>query len=333
MKWIIVLSLLVVATLAVDELNLFKHFIERKGAKYSSSAEFDRRFEIFKQNLVKINALNSKGTATRYGVNEFADLTAEEFEVRLSKVNMGVKDPSWPVAELYSDEQVQALPDSFDWRAKGAVTDIKNQGDCGSCWSFSATGNMEGQWFLKGNTLVGLSEQNLVDCDHECMEYMGEQSCDAGCDGGLMPNAFTYVMKNGGIDTEDSYPYEGVDGTCGFNKTSVGATISNWTMIPGNETQMAAYLFEHGPISIAVDAESWQFYVGGVWQDPWCGTSLDHGVLIVGFDWEYNIIGEYTQYWIVKNSWGDFWGEDGYIYLERGSDSCGDNLFPCSSIA
>jgi cathepsin F len=98
---------------------------------------------------------------------------------------------------------LEATPDSWDWRSKGAVTGVKNQGQCGSCWSFSTTGNVEGQWFLAGNKLVGLSEQNLVDCDHECMEYEGEDACDAGCDGGLMPNAFTYIIKNGGIDTED----------------------------------------------------------------------------------------------------------------------------------
>jgi len=333
MKLIFLFLSILVASFAIRDIDLFNQFITKKGVKYASTAEFNRRFQIFKQNLNTINALNAKGTTTRYGVNEFADLTTEEFRSRLSKVNMGVRDPSWPMAVEYSQEDVDALPDSFDWRAKGAVTGVKNQGDCGSCWSFSATGNMEGQWFLKGNTLVGLSEQNLVDCDHHCMEYQGESVCDAGCDGGLMPNAFAYVVGNGGIDSENSYPYLGEDSTCAFNKSNVVATISNWTMIPGNETQMAAYLVEHGPISIAVDAVSWQFYVGGVWQDPWCGTQLDHGVLIVGFDWEYNIIGEYTQYWIVKNSWGDFWGEDGYIYLERGSDSCGDNLFPCSSIA
>jgi len=244
---------------------------------------------------------------------------------------MGVRDDNWPMAVV---DDVSGVPDSFDWRTKGAVTGVKNQGDCGSCWSFSATGNMEGQWFLKGNDLIGLSEQDLVDCDHNCMEYMGESVCDQGCDGGLMPNAFMYTIKNGGIDTEASYPYDGIDNpSCEFNSTSIGAKMSNWTMIPGNETKMAAYLFANGPVSIAVDAESWQFYFGGVWQDPWCGTSLDHGVLIVGFDHEYNIIGEYTEYWIVKNSWGEFWGEDGYIYLERGSGSCGDNLFPCSAIA
>jgi len=294
-----------------------------------------RRFAIFQENLDRIDELNQKKTTARFGITQFADMTPEEFKNKyLSKVNMGVRDPSWPVADLYTDQQIGALPVSMDWRTKGAVTAVKNQGDCGSCWSFSATGNMEGQWFLAGHDLIGLSEQNLVDCDHHCMEYEGESSCDAGCNGGLMPNAFMYTMQNGGIDTEQSYPYVAeTEATCDFNKTSVGATIKNWTMIPGNETQMAAYLNDHGPISIAVDAQSWQFYFGGVWQDPWCGTSLDHGVLIVGFDYEYNIFGEYTQYWIVKNSWGSFWGEDGYIYLERGSDSCGDNLFPCSSIA
>jgi len=153
-------------------------------------------------------------------MNLFGDMSKEEFKNKmLSKKPMNdFINPNWPVASLYSKEEVAAIPTSFDWRTKGAVTHVKNQGQCGSCWSFSTTGNVEGQHFLAGNKLVTISEQNLVDCDHQCMIYDGQQACDAGCDGGLMPNAFEYIIKNKGIDSEDSYPYEGFDSTCRYKK-------------------------------------------------------------------------------------------------------------------
>jgi len=147
-----------------------------------------------------------------------------------------------------------------------------------------------------------------------------------------MGTAFQYVIQTGGIDTEASYPYTAEDGTCQFNKVNIGASIKSWTMISQNETQMAAALVARGPLSVAVDATSWQFYVGGVLYNPVpCGTSLDHGVLIVGYDTETTIIGEKMPYWIIKNSWGSSWGESGYIYIERGDGYCGVNLYCCTS--
>jgi len=202
---------------------------------------------------------------------------------------------------------------------------------CGSCWSFSATGNIEGQWALATKKLVGLSEQNLVDCDHQCTTFENQQACDAGCEGGLQPNAYEYVIKNNGIDTEDSYPYQGVDGTCAFSTKNVGARIRNYTMISTNEDQMAAYLVQHGPIAIAADAEEWQFYIGGVFYLP-CFTSLDHGILIVGYGVETDILDQTMPYWIIKNSWGADWGEDGYLRVERGDGKCGVNLYASSAM-
>jgi len=242
--------------------------------------------------------------------------------------NAAPKRPDDPVAEEYSKKIIEDLPTSFDWRPKGAVTAVKDQGACGSCWAFSATGNMEGQWFLAGHELTSLSEQNLVDCDHECQDGT---DCDQGCDGGLQPNAYQYVIKNHGIDTEKSYSYEGDDGTCRFKSNSVGATISNWTFVSQNEDQMAAYLVDHGPVAVAVDALIWQFYVGGV-ITVGCGTDLDHGVLLVGFDEEVDVFGFKIQYWIIKNSWGADWGNAGYVYIERGNGQCGVNLYASSSI-
>lgn len=322
------------ALATTQEKDLFKNFMNKYNKRYENSEELERRYSTFVENLKLIKELNDRKTHATFGVTQFADMSPEEFKTEvLSPVPMEMfSDPSWPMAPLKSQQEIDDMPPSWDWRDHGAVTPIKNQGQCGSCWSFSATGNMEGQWFLGGNTLVGLSEQNLVDCDHHCMQYEGESVCDGGCNGGLMPNAFMYTIANGGIDTESSYSYTAEDGTCKFNAKNVGAKFSNWTMLPGNETQMAAWLAQHGPISIAVDAIPWQFYIGGVFEDPWCGDNLDHGVLLVGYGSEIDWFGFNIDFWIVKNSWGTSFGESGYIRIERNVGECGDTLFPCSSL-
>jgi len=314
----------------------FKQFMKTYGKQYADAREFKSRLSIFQDNLKIIEELNARNTSATFGITQFADITTQEFKAKyLSPVDMRtMRNPEWPVADSISKQQINALPDSWDWRTKNAVTPVKNQGQCGSCWAFSTTGSVEGQWAIKTGKLVGLSEQNLVDCDHHCMIYQGQQSCDAGCNGGLMPNAFQYIIGNGGIDSEDSYPYEAFTGeSCQFNASSVAAKISNWTMIQSNEDQMAAYMVANGPISIAVDATEWQFYMFGIFESPFCGEQLDHGVLIVGYDHEVDWFGQDTQYWWVKNSWGTSFGYSGYIKLEKGSDQCGDNLFPCSAIA
>jgi len=294
-----------------------------------SHIESEARFLVFQTNVQKIKQQNQNSGSEQFGLNKFALLSSEEFKAKYLSTKATERLPTDPVAEMYSPEIIAALPDSFDWRPKGAVTDVKDQGQCGSCWAFSATGNMEGQWFLSGKTLTSLSEQNLVDCDHECLDA---NDCDQGCDGGLQPNAYNYVIKNNGIDTEASYTYEGVDGTCRFKSASVGTKISNWTFIEKDEDQMAAYLVAHGPLAVAVDAEIWQFYIGsGVVTLP-CGTTLDHGVLIVGYGVETDIFGSKVPYWTIKNSWGADWGDSGYIYIQRGNGECGVDLYATSSI-
>jgi len=314
-----------------EQMLMFKQFAYQNNKTYSSD-EFSQKFIIFKNNLAKIDSLNAvQGRSTQFGVTKFADLSPVEFKKTYLGTRVPSPIPNLPMAPEVSDSVIKDIPTNFDWRTKGAVTPVKNQGQCGSCWAFSTTGNVEGMHFLSGKPLVGLSEQNLVDCDHECMIYEGESSCDAGCDGGLMPNAFHYIVANGGIDSESSYPYEGVDDTCSFKKSEVAATITNYTMVSHNESQMAAYMYQHGPLSIAADAEEWQFYIGGVFSGP-CGTSLDHGILIVGYGKETDYLGFEIDYWWVKNSWGADWGISGYLMIQRGVGECGLNLFPCSSI-
>ncbi|KAL3076197.1 hypothetical protein niasHT_038334 [Heterodera trifolii] len=209
------------------------------------------------------------------------------------------------------------LPEKLDWREKGAVTEVKDQGDCGSCWAFSATGAIEGALAQKKSSkIISLSEQNLVDCSSK---YGNE-----GCDGGLMDNAFEYVRDNNGLDTEESYPYEAVTGKCQFKNETVGGTVVSFKDLKeGDEEQLKIAVATIGPISVALDASnlSFQFYKTGVYYERWCSNRyLDHGVLLVGYGTDET----HGDYWLVKNSWGPHWGENGYIRIARNKQNhCG----------
>ncbi len=273
----------------------FKAWKTQWGKTYTTRLEERYREFVFRTNAYMIEQRNAEQSHVRLGLNAFADLTQDEFaEYYLSahKPRVG----KYRVA--YTE-----LPDEINWVQKGAVTPVKNQGQCGSCWSFSTTGAVEGAWFLKMGTLISLSEQQLVDCSTP----EGNQ----GCNGGMMDHAFEYIVSNG-ICSEASYPYLAADGTC-HTCTTVAKITSYVNVQPNNETALMAAVAQQ-PVSVAVQASGldWQFYMGGILSDA-CGTALDHGVLVVGY-------GNTTSpYWIVKNSWGPTWGESGYIRIARGS--------------
>jgi cathepsin L len=293
------------------------------GKKYVSAEEEFVRRELFAANLKKIevhNYLYSKGLRSySMAVNQFTDMDT----VEVARVATGLKFSAASVSNRKQHSSVYlspnvpfTLPDSVDWRKQGYVTPVKNQGNCGSCWSFSTTGSVEGQHYRKTKQLVSLSEQNLVDCS---WSYGNN-----GCEGGLMDNAFTYIKDNKGIDTEECYPYTGkADHTCHFNASCIGAVVTGFVDLPaGDELKLMEALATIGPVSVAIDAEqSFINYQQGLYDEPTCSSEqLNHGVLAVG----YGTTPEGQDYWIVKNSWGEGWGEKGYIRMARNkSNQCG----------
>merc|ERR1711976_29389 len=291
-------------------------FKSHHNKQYAEAEEKMRRF-IWERNMREIinhNYAADMGHHTfRLGMNEHGDLSDEEYATFLTGLRMNENRTS--DNPTFLEPEFMEMPKMVDWRKKGAVTPVKNQGQCGSCWAFSTTGSLEGQHFRKTGKLVSLSEQNLVDCSTK----WGNQ----GCNGGLMDNAFQYIKDNDGIDTEEAYPYNADEEPCHFKTRNVGATDKGAVDLPaGDEHALKEAVATVGPISIAIDAshESFQLYASGVYDEPECSsTALDHGVLVAGYGTE-----EGSDYWLVKNSWGPTWGREGYVYMARNKDNqCG----------
>jgi len=273
------------------------------------------RYEIYKDNLRRINEHNSDATQTfTLKINHFGDLTNTEYREYITKFR---KSENRTAGATFLAPNGFVAPDSVDWRDKGAVTPVKDQGHCGSCWSFSTTGSLEGQWFKKTGTLISLSEQQLVDCSSSFGNH--------GCNGGLMDYAFEYI-KAKGIEKEEDYTYHAKKGQCKYDASKVVAHVTGYTDISeGSESELQAAVASVGPVSIAIDAShfSFQFYHDGVYNEPQCSsTQLDHGVLAVG----YGTWGSYSKqpFWWVKNSWGTGYGVAGYVRMSRNKNNqCG----------
>jgi cysteine peptidase B len=297
----------------------FEEFKAQYGRKYANAKEEAARLRIFLENMKTAEKMQKLNPLATFGVNEFSDLSPEEFQV----YHNGEAFFSARQKEIHDIADLSDLPaadEKVDWREKGAVTRVKDQGQCGSCWAFSATGSIEGQWFVAGNPLTPVSEQELVSCD----------TLDHACQGGLMDRAWNWIVQyNGGhIATEESYPY--VSGTgrvpaCNKSAHPVGAMLTGYTDLPRDEKKMAQWVAKNGPLSIAIDATSFHTYKGGIITNC-IGGRLNHGVLAVGYDETYS-----TPYWMVKNSWGERWGEKGYVRIMKGSNQCLLNQMPCTA--
>uniref|UniRef100_A0A3Q0RB32 Cathepsin L.1 n=1 Tax=Amphilophus citrinellus TaxID=61819 RepID=A0A3Q0RB32_AMPCI len=315
-----VLAVASCASISLEDLEFHAWKLKFEKSYHSPSEETQRK-QIWLNNrkLVLVhNILADQGLKSyRLGMTYFADLEHEEYKQLISQGCLGSFNASLPRrgSTFFRLPAGTDLPDTIDWRDKGYVTDVKDQKMCGSCWAFSATGSLEGQNFRKTGKLVSLSEQQLVDCSGD----FGNE----GCGGGWMDSAFQYIEANGGIDTEDSYPYEAEDGQCRYNPDNIGAKCTGYVDVKkGDEDALKEAVATIGPVSVAIDASSpsFQFYDSGVYDEPGCSsTFLDHGVLAVGYGTDNG-----QDYWLVKNSWGLDWGDKGYIKMTRNkSNQCG----------
>ncbi|XP_031502720.1 ervatamin-B [Nymphaea colorata] len=292
----------------VHLLGRFEGWIERYNRTYKDAHEKEKRFRIFRDNVRLIDSVNGRNLSYSLRENQFADMTDLEFK----STHLGYRRPAAKRCHYHRREGTgfsnanAPLPDSVDWRDGGAVTPVKNQGRCGSCWAFSAVAAIEGITKIRTGELLSLSEQQLVDCDVE-----GDNK---GCKGGYMEAAFRYVQNSGGLAEEADYPYHGAGGTCNLDKASdVAATITGYATVPsGNQTALQSAVANQ-PVSVAIDASGifFQFYSAGVFAGP-CGDDLNHGVTVVGYGEKGG-----RKYWTVKNSWGKGWGENGYIRMKR----------------
>jgi len=333
---IVLLSILVAVNAAAKYspqlLSKFNAWQIKYGKVYDSVPEFEHAIGNFQASIARVAANNKRTGGTFYGLTKFSDLSPAEFKDTYLRCGSGqrhrhghTRSSSAPVMEPFDTTNV---PTTFDWRdhTPSVVTAVKDQGQCGSCWAFSATENIESMSALVGNPLTELAPEQIVDCD----------TVDQGCNGGDTPTAFQYVQQAGGLDTEASYPYtagdSGSGGTCAFNQANVKAQIDGFAWVINECTtgacnsqsmsQVQSGLPLIGPFSICVFAEPWQDYSGGIFNDAtcsWDAASLDHCVQMIGYD-------NANKYWIIRNSWNSDWGENGYIYVstaEANGNLCG----------
>lgn len=286
-----------------DDLSALPAFLKFKknyNKSYSSPQEHLYRYQVFLANLNNIREWE-KTKPFKVSVNQFSDLTWEEFKSAYLMKSI----PNTLNRNSETAEEVD-----IDWRKEKVVTPVKNQAMCGSCWAFSTTGSMEAFLAQKSGKLVSLSEQQLVDCSSD--------QGNMGCNGGLMTSAYDYIAQNG-LETEQDYPYKGRDMICKADPKKSTNIVSKYQILDQADVTQLTEFLKKGPVSVALEVQyDFQAYSGGVYrsEDPECGSGLNHGVLLVG---------QKKNYYIVKNSWGGDWGEEGFIRMEIGvgSGTCG----------
>jgi cathepsin H len=289
----------------------FARFAHRYGKRYETVGEMKLRFEIFSENLKLIKSTNKKGLPYTLAVNHFADWSWEEF--RRHRLGAAQKCSATTKGNHMLTDVV--LPETKDWREDGIVSPVKDQGSCGSCWTFSTTGALEAAYKQAFGKQILLSEQQLVDCARAFNNF--------GCNGGLPSQAFEYIKYNGGIETEEAYPYTGKDGECKFSSENVAVQVRGSVNISqGAEDELKHAVGVVKPVSIAFEVvQGFRFYKDGVYTSDTCGSDpldVNHAVLGVGYGVENGI-----PYWLLKNSWGESWGDNGYFKMELGKNMCG----------
>jgi len=293
----------------ISKSQSFEEYNKFWNKTHSSVAEKVARFRNFLENAKKIYEANriSSINHARFGFTQFSDMSAQEFKSKMTGHKS--KQPSLPkTSRTYVKRSEEQPSTNIDWVAKGMTTPIKNQGQCGSCWAFSATEAIESAVLLAGHSVKLGSPQEIVDCDNN----------DAGCSGGDGREAMNWVIQQGGQDLESCYPYTGQDGSCLSGQCTPTNKISSVTPIASDESQIYTAL-QSSPLAICCDASAWQNYNGGVLQGSQCGDNVDHEIQLTGYN------SGQGGYWVVRNSWGPTWGENGFIYLQYGTNTCDMN--------
>ena len=341
-----------------DPAMLFEEFQNKYNKVYPDDAEREYRFGVFTDNLQLVKQINERGGAN-HRVNKFSDMTSSEFSSRILMRKQAFssvpKQGSVPMNGSVAD-----IPESWNWYDQGAVTRVKDQGAFGTCWAFSAVGNIEGQLAIKEGKLVDLSVEQISDCDS--LSYESKNIAACGMFGGDPTLAFEYLMDAGGIQLWDDYPYCMGDGTCSpctaqgyneytcgpqpltcniedschFDKSKAVTQLKDWASLSQDEDELAVQLYQNGPVSIVVDGGVLTSYSDGVLNGDYCSSDPDdgnHAVLLVGYgSGTVEDTGEEIKYWIVKNSWGEDWGQDGYFYIRRGINACGIANSPTTAV-